>query len=69
MRVWRHFGTLAQTTLVAPALHTRQVEPTMRVVMSLPLAQLWDGRGTMLADRGVALASVIADRLRVLLAI
>jgi hypothetical protein len=41
----------------------------MRVVMSLPLAQLWDGRGTMLADRGVALASVIADRLRVLRAI
>jgi hypothetical protein len=41
----------------------------MRVVMSLPLAQRWDGRGTMLADRGVALASVIADRLRVLRAI
>jgi hypothetical protein len=38
----------------------------MRVVMSLPLAQLWDGRGTMLADREVALASVIAARLRVL---
>jgi hypothetical protein len=41
----------------------------MRVVMSLPLAQLWDRRGTMLADRGVALTSVIADRLRVLRAI
>jgi hypothetical protein len=37
--------------------------------MSLPLAQLWNGRGTTLAHRGVALASVIADRLRVLLAI
>jgi hypothetical protein len=41
----------------------------MRVVMSLPLAQLWDGARNDARRHGVALASVIADRLRVLRAV